>query len=363
MAVIKGRKDKTTPARICFAPDIPSPLGGWGPQGGGKDFVTPQNLADFAQGLDQALNDWAQQALPDWLGSQVDGDEGIVGDLGGKADEFTAEAPIVYDPDAKIISHAAVGADTAPYKFTGKVVETLNVTPLGHLKTPVEADFVALPTKGLLKWAQATGDYAYSSSPITVSAKIENAGTAVTVIVDYAGSWGGSGASLGREFPNIHTGDIIPVYQDTAGNWRTPTGVHDAPLEALRFMAAVPASVPAGWELSTLLQGRFPVGYKAADADFGTVGASGGAKTHPHSIPGHDHEVPQHDHDMSHGHDLGEDNPNLLGNQPEDNRHVDALEDSTGLQVAVNTSSEVLTADAASHIPPFGVVYALKRIP
>ena len=67
----------------------------------------------------------------------------VEADFDATAPAFTATAPIHYA--ANVVSHDAVGVTaTTPYSFSGKVLETLNLTAEGHVKTPAEADFVAM---------------------------------------------------------------------------------------------------------------------------------------------------------------------------------------------------------------------------
>lgn len=83
---------------------------------------------------------------------------------------------------------------------------------------------------------------------------------------------------------------------------RLEVGVEQAessfPIGSIILWYGTPANVPAGWAIcdGTLgtpnLKGRVPVGFDAAQAEFDTLGETGGAKTHT-LVQG---EMPQHQH-------------------------------------------------------------------
>ena len=207
---------------------------------------------------------------------------------------FTCTTPIVYTGGAPdVISHAAVGASTLD-SVSGKYLKGIRPTDdgTGHVADSQAGDYGTLPVVpeyGYLKWAQVTEDYAPGAGAITCKAKIENAGVAETVALDYNGTWDGADeASSGSEFPNARVDDRIPVYQDSAGAWRTPTGVHDQPLGNVIMKSAVPASEPPpGWS-------RIGSGDSIADhfPKLGaTPGTTGGASHHKHTMNMHTHSL------------------------------------------------------------------------
>jgi hypothetical protein len=92
------------------------------------------------------------------------------------------------------------------------------------------------------------------------------------------------------------------------------------------------------------VEGKFIAGYKAGDADFGTVSTSGGAKTHHHAI----------------------DVPNTTSSAPSAAVAVDANLDITTVNVATSnhthdTDPASFNTASVSHLPPFYVAYIWLR--
>jgi hypothetical protein len=70
--------------------------------------------------------------------------------------------------------------------------------------------------------------------------------------------------------------------QATVVHFLGPAASMDDAIGTVKMWNGYAAAIPRGWREYTALQGKFPVGYKSGDADFGGVGATGGAKTHVH---------------------------------------------------------------------------------
>jgi hypothetical protein len=71
--------------------------------------------------------------------------------------------------------------------------------------------------------------------------------------------------------PGYARGESVLAYDD----------MMDDPIGTVKMWISN-GTIPPGWREYTGLQGRFPVGYKAGDSDFGTFNNDGGAKTHSH---------------------------------------------------------------------------------
>ena len=119
-----------------------------------------------------------------------------------------------------------------------------------------------------------------------------------------------------------------------------------------------------------IAQGQFLVGQKAADADFGTVEGTGGAKTHTHDytqVVQHTHTItitdPKHQHGMAEGQTDGAGTFMDRSNAASATTAVTDLA-STGITASsADPAGSVATGTTASgsSLPPFFVVYAWKR--
>ena len=80
--------------------------------------------------------------------------------------------------------------------------------------------------------------------------------------------------------PNIQDGQIFSVTAE-ASEFLADGSMFDDPIGTVKLW---PASypIPSGWREHPGLQGRFPVGLAPGDPDFGTLGNTGGTKTHTH---------------------------------------------------------------------------------
>lgn len=100
-----------------------------------------------------------------------------------------------------------------------------------------------------------------------------------------------------------------------------PFDMEGTPVHGCRLEWNKPAIyIPAGWieDDDVELQGRFPIGYKEGDPDFGVIGNVGGSKTHTLTID----EMPAHKHDTRDGGFLnkgGGDGANVVGSEVGDN--------------------------------------------
>jgi len=107
------------------------------------------------------------------------------------------------------------------------------------------------------------------------------------------------------------------------------------------YVATNPATL-LGYGTWTQIEARFLVGYKSGDADFGTLGATGGAKTHVNSI---DPPV------------TTTGNPSVSG----DAHATDGTQLHTRHPHTHDIDIAAFNSAAASHLPPFEVVYFWRR--
>lgn len=107
------------------------------------------------------------------------------------------------------------------------------------------------------------------------------------------------------------------------------------------YVATNPATL-LGYGTWTQIEAKFLVGYKSGDADFGTLGATGGAKTHITPV-----------------------DPPITATSQGD---IGDIAQGTGTQICSrethvhNVDIAAFNTAAVSHLPPFEVVYFWKRI-
>ena len=118
------------------------------------------------------------------------------------------------------------------------------------------------------------------------------------------------------------------------------------------------------WERELL--GVTPIGYKSGDADFGTIGAKGGEKTHTltvNEMPSHTHTQAQHRHSLS----MGYTNPewrNGMSDTSKVSAAPDSLVGTTTFYSGYATPTINSTGGGAAHnnLPPYQVVSYWKRV-
>jgi len=79
--------------------------------------------------------------------------------------------------------------------------------------------------------------------------------------------------------PNIQTGDVIGYSLDLSGNRVAVCGGYDDKIGSIKLWGKTAETIPGGWEEWTDPAGRFLVGRKVGDDDYGAIGAEGGS--HP----------------------------------------------------------------------------------
>lgn len=133
-----------------------------------------------------------------------------------------------------------------------------------------------------------------------------------------------------------------------------------------------------GYGTWSLIEECFLVGYKSGDADFGTLGATGGQRSidlaHVHSMQDHTHNI-EHSHEHPHTHPIdhvhGTGTP-LAAGTDYDSEYVGdsgaasdettgaSSESASGTPSTANTDSKL--SSTQSVLPPFRVVYMWERV-
>lgn len=85
--------------------------------------------------------------------------------------------------------------------------------------------------------------------------------------------------ATGAQQPNVRTGDIVAYTVDEDGDAIAVSDYLDDRIGTIKAWSD-PDNIPGGWEV--LASGATIFGYAAGDPDFGTIGGTGGAKTHTH---------------------------------------------------------------------------------
>jgi len=137
--------------------------------------------------------------------------------------------------------------------------------------------------------------------PAVAQANQVDAAGVVTVTVRIADDWAGAVTSevdltcfcpyeLNRNYPNIRTGDVIPVLNDSAEQYDLiHVGMNDDPIGTIKAWDA--AAIPAGWLAHAT--GRFLVGYDGVD--YTPLGGTGGYTWHGQSENNHPDHC-EHEH-------------------------------------------------------------------
>jgi hypothetical protein len=115
----------------------------------------------------------------------------------------------------------------------------------------------------------STGAYVFDGSTVYDSVTLPEVASTIT--------WR---SANGRQ-PNVQTDGVFAVTVNGGQLLGDPSHLDDK-IGTVKLL--ISGAIPAGWREYTGLQGNFPVGYKSGDADFGgSVGSTGGAKTHTHA--------------------------------------------------------------------------------
>jgi len=212
--------------------------------------------------------------------------------------------------------------------------------------------------------AVAYADYNTANDPPTVQIQLcddwqgNNPGATVyTCVLPYTTG----------NYPNVRAGDVIGVIADgstdSGADYVAVTGYLDAPIGAVRAWVGALGDIPDGWEV--FAEGRFLVGYCSGDKDFGGLGDTGGQKTHTHT-PG-DGVTGIHDADWGvgsdcHDHALPSDLLCVCTEQICQGTETPIeVVTSVGLNYTT-TCAEALIDDGQKHLPPYEVVYWIKRV-
>ncbi len=208
-------------------------------------------------------------------------------------------------------------------------VETAGLASIQPMEAPLAA-------AAGLKWAKTTRNWHYATgndSWVDANPCADRDGNTVqttTTIRIYLPRAPGTD-------PNVVSAQIIGYIVDSAGANIAAASFLDVAIGTVRMWSKTGA-LPAGWAdcvsggYSTLnaqgLCGRFPVGQKTGDADFGTYFAIGGQKSHAHNL--------HRDH---------------------------ATEDATPVWFDEGTANSTHIGDElTSHLPPFYVARFIERI-
>jgi hypothetical protein len=110
-------------------------------------------------------------------------------------------------------------------------------------------------------------------------------------------SLSGGDGNASHLVPNVRIGQTLLVRRirwgrDTTSMIWIPVDANhlDDPIGTIKLWHG--NNIPSGWQVcdgtngTVDLRGKFPAGFLSGDADFGTVGGSGGAKTHTHTAHG-----------------------------------------------------------------------------